>query len=42
MLYFIFNLIYLYGSSEWFFVNFLNFFNLNIYYFNNFIMYTFM
>jgi hypothetical protein len=30
MLFFIFNIIYIFGSSDWFFVNFFNFVNLNL------------
>ena len=37
-----FNIIYLYGSSEWMFVDFLNFINLNLIYLNNFNFYLFL
>lgn len=42
MLFFIFNIIYLYGSSEWFFINFLNLFNFNLLNNNTSINYVFL
>jgi hypothetical protein len=42
MLFFIFNIIYIYGSSEWFFINFLNIFNFNLLYSNSNMNYIFL
>lgn len=37
----LFTLIYMYGSSDWIFLNFLNFINFNIIYFNNYFFFYF-
>ena len=38
----IFNIIYMFGSSDWFFINTLNNVNTNIFYFNNNIIFTYI
>jgi len=38
----LFTLIYMYGSSDWIFLNFLNFINFNIIYFNNYFFFLFL
>jgi len=42
ILFVLFNLIYMFGSSDWIFLNLLNFINFNIFYFNNFYFFIFL